>query len=56
MSGAIAPYVTPLGPLISQYNYNISNIPTAFLSFGGEFYNLSTKQTEIIGLPLDLSV
>jgi len=56
MSGAIAPYVTPLGPLISQYNYNISDIPTAFLSFGGEFYNLSTKQTEIIGLPLDLSV
>ncbi len=56
MSGAIAPYVTPLNSFIQQYNYNISDIPGSFLSFGGEYYNLTSKTTEIIGLPLDLSL
>jgi len=56
MSGAIASYVTPLGPYVKSYGYNLSDLPSAFLGFGGEYYNLSTKTTELIGLPLDTSL
>jgi len=55
-SGPIAPYVTPLNSMISQYNYNLSNFAQGMLSSGAQYYNITSKQTTVIGFPIDTSI
>ncbi|MCL4343516.1 MAG: extracellular solute-binding protein [Nitrososphaerota archaeon] len=55
-SGPIAPYVTPLNSFISADNYNLSNFASGMLASGGEYYNLTSKTTTVIGFPIDTSI
>ncbi len=55
-SGPIASYVLPLNAMISSSGYNMSNFAQGMLSSGAEYYNATSKSTEIIGFPIDTSI